>query len=78
MSNPGQPLSKYSLTITLMLFAVTEKHTQTDKNARFAYALSEMQGWRLSESYLTVTYHNPLSASFSGNRDFFSRVFLIS
>jgi protein phosphatase 2C family protein 2/3 len=27
---------------------VTEKHTQTGKNARFAYALSEMQGWRLT------------------------------
>jgi hypothetical protein len=60
-----------------MLFAVTEKHTQTGKNARFAYALSEMQGWRLSEYYLLAMYHNPLSASFSGKCDFFPCVFLI-
>ncbi|KAN0123396.1 Protein phosphatase 2C (PP2C)-like domain containing protein, partial [Russula decolorans] len=26
----------------------TEKHTETGKNSRFAYGLSEMQGWRLS------------------------------
>ena len=32
-----------------MLIAATEKHTETGKNARFAYGLSEMQGWRLSE-----------------------------
>ena len=31
-------------------FPATEKHTETGKNARFAYSLSEMQGWRLSES----------------------------
>lgn len=31
-------------------FPATEKHTETGKNVRFAYALSEMQGWRLSES----------------------------
>jgi hypothetical protein len=75
-------MPKSLFTITLMLFAVTEKHTQTGKNARFAYALSEMQGWRLSESCLfaifTVTYHNPLSASFSGKCDFFPCIFLIS
>jgi hypothetical protein len=31
-------------------YPATEKHTETGKNARFAYGLSEMQGWRLSES----------------------------
>ncbi|KAI9512404.1 phosphatase 2C-like domain-containing protein [Russula earlei] len=28
--------------------AATEKHTETGKNARFAYGISEMQGWRLT------------------------------
>jgi len=30
--------------------SATEKHTETGKNTRFAYGLSEMQGWRLSKS----------------------------
>ncbi|KAI0304431.1 phosphatase 2C-like domain-containing protein, partial [Multifurca ochricompacta] len=29
-------------------FVATEKHTETGKNARFAYGVSEMQGWRLT------------------------------
>ena len=37
------------LSPNILSFAVTEKHTETGKNARFAYGLSEMQGWRLSE-----------------------------
>lgn len=31
--------------------SATEKHTETGKNSRFAYGLSEMQGWRLSRFY---------------------------
>ena len=31
--------------------SATEKHTEAGKNSRFAYGLSEMQGWQLSESY---------------------------
>ena len=30
---------------------VTEKHTQSGQDERFAWALSEMQGWRVSESF---------------------------
>jgi len=32
----------------ILSYPVTEKHTVCGKNARFAYGLSEMQGWRLT------------------------------
>jgi protein phosphatase 2C family protein 2/3 len=32
----------------ILSYPATEKHTETGKNARFAYGLSEMQGWRLT------------------------------
>lgn len=37
-------------------FSATEKHTETGGNSRFAYALSEMQGWRLSTFQTTSTF----------------------
>ncbi len=40
-------------------FAATEKHTETGKNARFAYGLSEMQGWRLSQSRNSTSFPLP-------------------
>jgi hypothetical protein len=39
--------------------AATEKHTETGKNTRFAYGVSEMQGWRLSMFF----YYSPLRSS---------------
>jgi len=32
----------------ILSYPATEKHTESGKNARFAYGLSEMQGWRLT------------------------------
>ncbi|KAH8998591.1 PP2C-domain-containing protein [Lactarius akahatsu] len=32
----------------ILSYPATEKHTETGGNARFAYGLSEMQGWRLT------------------------------
>ncbi len=57
LSYPGQPMLKLMHNLTNPKFAATEKHTETGKNARFAYGLSEMQGWRLSEfpSLLHIT-----------------------
>ena len=37
------------VSLASLLFVATEKHTVTGKNSRFAYGLSEMQGWRLSK-----------------------------
>ncbi|KAI0269823.1 phosphatase 2C-like domain-containing protein [Gloeopeniophorella convolvens] len=34
--------------LTILPSAATDKHTESGKNARFAYGLSEMQGWRLT------------------------------
>jgi hypothetical protein len=64
----------------------TEKHTETGKNARFAYGLSEMQGWRLSESRILALFSRSVVLSYflsflsSGKFPFSSpsRRFLIS
>ena len=61
LSYPGQPLRNLSalspftyIVPTRSSSAATEKHTETGNNARFAYGLSEMQGWRLSEFKLST------------------------
>ena len=42
--------------LTLYPAAVTKK-TEEGGNAKFAYAVSEMQGWRISESFVTSLAH---------------------
>jgi hypothetical protein len=54
LSSPGEIGSDSSCVLTY-LSADTRKFTETGSNERFLYALSEMQGWRLS---------GPLSQSF--------------